>query len=69
MSCEHGSFSGYRHRSNSDMIDTFNHWGVFACDTGGMAGHMGQRTRGGGVMDDEWVWANGRVEDMKRKGS
>lgn len=27
ISCEHGSFSGHRHRSNSDMIDMFNHWG------------------------------------------
>lgn len=69
MTCEHGSFSGHRHCSNSDMIDMFNHLGCSPTILG-IAGHMGQRTHGGGVVDDEWVWDQWkRREDVKRTGS
>ena len=52
MSCEHGSFSGYRHCSNSNMIDVINHWRCSPTILG-IAGRMGKRTPGGGIVDDE----------------
>ena len=59
-----------RHRSNSDMIVMFNHLGCSSTTILGIAGQMGQRTHGGGIVDNEWIWdQRKRRENVKRTGS
>lgn len=47
------------------MIDMlFNHWEGCSPTTMGIVGHVGRRSHVG-VMDDKWVWDNGRGKDVK----